>query len=133
MATRSTIAVEHEDGTVSQIYCNWDGYPEYNGKILLEHYTTLEKVEELIGHGDLSTLASNINPTGEHSDGCVFYGRDHGEDDTNARKHRDVTMYRLAKEWQEYNYLFKSGEWYLVPTSHSSKELIPLISVFEAG
>ncbi len=53
MATRSTIAVQHNDGTISQIYCHWDGYLEYNGKILLTHYSTLESVEDLVKYGDM--------------------------------------------------------------------------------
>ena len=48
MATRSKIAIEDQDGTVRSIYCHWDGYPSHHGPILLEHYTTQEKVESLI-------------------------------------------------------------------------------------
>ena len=39
MATRSRIAIEKENGTVESIYCHWDGYPENNGRILVENYT----------------------------------------------------------------------------------------------
>ena len=137
MATRSTIAVEHNDGKVSEIYCHYDGYPEHNGRILIEQYTTLEKVEELISHGDLSVLAPNINPIGSHSfehpedDVCIFYGRDRGETDINPSKHSNLEMYRLSGVWQEYNYLFKDGNWYLVPNK-SSKELVSLMSIFVA-
>jgi hypothetical protein len=133
MATRSTIAVQHEDGTVSQIYCHFDGYPSHNGRILHENYTTLAKVEELISHSDMSILAKNINPTGEHTfdnpedDVCVYYGRDRGEDDTEARTFENERHYRLATEWEEYNYLFKVDTWYLVPTNYHAEELEPLI------
>ena len=44
MGTRSTIGLEYPDGTVRGIYCHWDGYPDNNGKILVEHYTTPEKI-----------------------------------------------------------------------------------------
>jgi hypothetical protein len=84
MATRSRIGIKTGD-TVRHIYCHWDGYPENNGKILLNHYTTPEKVNELIDGGNLSVLAENINTDLPHSwakpvDGvCVYYGRDRGE------------------------------------------------------
>ena len=44
MATRSTIALEFADGTVQQVYCHWDGYLDYNGKLLAEHYTDLSLI-----------------------------------------------------------------------------------------
>jgi len=56
MATRSTIAIRNADNTVTAIYCHWDGYLSYNGKILFENYNTEEKVRELIALGDLSVL-----------------------------------------------------------------------------
>ena len=60
MATRSTIAIAREDGTVAKIYCHWDGYLEYNGDLLVKYYNTPEKVEALIALGDLSALNETI-------------------------------------------------------------------------
>ena len=60
MATRSTIAIEHEDGTVEQVYCHFDGYLSHNGKILQEHYTDRSKVEQLVALGDMSILGNEI-------------------------------------------------------------------------
>jgi len=37
MATRSNIAIENQDGTVSAIYCHFDGYIDGVGEILYEH------------------------------------------------------------------------------------------------
>jgi len=59
MSTRSMIAMDNGD-TFSSIYCHWDGYLENNGKILLESYTDIEKVEELMDLGELSTLDAEI-------------------------------------------------------------------------
>ena len=69
MSTRSEIAILNNDGTVTAIYCHWDGYVENNGIILSEHYKEIEKVKELIKNGDLSSLNKNIEPTkdSEHS------------------------------------------------------------------
>ena len=73
MATRSRIAIENQDGSVTSIYCHWDGHIETNGVILNENYTTKDKVEELIALGDLSSLDVTIDRT-------VAYARDNGED-----------------------------------------------------
>ncbi len=107
MATRSTIAVQHNDGTISQIYCHWDGYLEYNGKILLTHYSTLESVEDLVKYGDMSSLKSCTNL-------CVFYHRDRNEDweATNPKHFKSITDYRAMLSQEEFNYIFKNGRWY---------------------
>ncbi len=31
MATRSRIAIENQDGSVTSVYCHWDGHIETNG------------------------------------------------------------------------------------------------------
>lgn len=120
MATRSTIAVVNPDDSVSQIYCHWDGYPSHNGRILKEFYNNLELAQELVSLGDLSVLAERLHPEGDHTfeapeDGtCVFYGRDRGESGTEPRHYWNVKMYLLSRRGEEFDYLFKDGEWYLV-------------------
>ena len=105
MATRSTIAIQNEDGTVTGIYCHWDGYPKHNGKILVTDYTTEEKVRELIALGDISSLGSTINET-------VAYGRDRGERSVGPHKGKSHHEF-VGKYGEQYNYLFKNGEWQL--------------------
>jgi hypothetical protein len=73
MATRSRIAIENQDGSVTSVYCHWDGYIKSNGVILNENYNTKDKVEELIALGDLSSLDITIDRT-------VSYHRDQGDD-----------------------------------------------------
>lgn len=124
MATRSIIGIRNEDGNVREIYCHWDGYPSWNGKILKEHYTTPEKINELMDLGNLSILGSKINPEDgvEHTfdkpvDGvCVAYGRDRGDDKQEALQNFTDTL--VGDE--EYNYLFKDGKW-LVSFNNSQK------------
>ena len=72
MATRSRIAIENQDGTVTSIYCHFDGYLAGAGKKLFEHYDR-EKLEELIALGDISQLGTSIEDT-------VAYHRDRNED-----------------------------------------------------
>lgn len=119
MATRSTIAVVHDDGTVSQIYCHYDGYLEGVGQTLVEHYDNLKQVERLISLGDVSVLEKYLDPTSsDHTFGhpdpdvTVFYGRDRGEFETSARRYNTVTEYLEQGQVEEYNYLYQVGEWF---------------------
>jgi hypothetical protein len=73
MATRSRIAIENQDGSVTSVYCHWDGHIETNGVILNYHYRTKDKVEALIALGGLSELHVTIEKT-------VAYHRDRDED-----------------------------------------------------
>ena len=72
MGTRSTIALEFADGTVEQVYCHWDGYPEHNGELLVNHYTSPAAITALMELGDLSSL--DVTPSS-----CTAYHRDRNE------------------------------------------------------
>lgn len=119
MATRSRIAIEQPDGTVESIYCHWDGYPENNGQILVEHYGDHEKVQALIDLGDISNLAPEVEaaPDTGHTfndpvDGVVVaYGRDRGETDIDKKTHSSVPDF-FKGDIEEYGYLFtQEGQW----------------------
>jgi len=118
MATRSRIAIEHEDGTVESIYCHFDGYIENNGKILFENYVDREKVKKLISLGDISYLAEEVEPIDKthsfdtpESNVTVAYHRDRGEDYSKPKKHNSKSSYFMS-DIEEYGYLFtKEEEW----------------------
>ena len=121
MATRSKIAIEDQDGTVRSIYCHWDGYPSHHGPILLEHYTTQEKVESLIALGSISSLAPETEiPEGvthnfeNATEGIVVaYHRDRGED-LSIKAHGSVNDF-VKSDVEEYGYVFTAaGEWLCV-------------------
>ena len=57
MGTKSHIAIERENGAVESIRCQYDGYPAYNGALLLQHYNTPDRVNALIGLGNITYLA----------------------------------------------------------------------------
>ena len=112
MGTRSRIGIELPDGKVMSVYCHWDGYPSYNGKILLEHYQNADKVMQLISNGDMSTLGPEIGSkhdfNARNTDMCTFYGRDRGEAGVEAATHTSAAEMHT----EEYSYLFKNGKWY---------------------
>ena len=131
MATRSTIAVIDNDGTVKQVYCHWDGYLSYNGRLLKQEYNSLKLANELVSFGDMSILAENINPTHpDHSydsaqEGvCVYYGRDRGESNTDPKVFKDLNEFLDKRMDEEYNYLFKDGQW-LVSYYKNPHDFVP--------
>ena len=92
MGTRSAIGYKTAEGKVRAKYSHYDGYPAYTGKMLQEHYTQARKIAQMVELGDQSFLAEEIFPVGEHSfenpeEGCtIFYGRDRGESNVEARE-----------------------------------------------
>lgn len=120
MSTRSSIAIENSDGTIEAIYCHWDGYPSFNGRLLLEHYGTEAGVRELLAPGDLSSLAKNVGEKhgfdNRDDDACTYYGRDRGESGTDKKTYPDRATW-LKKLGQEYNYLFVPGQGWLINVS----------------
>lgn len=121
MATRSTIAVQNADGTVTGIYCHWDGYLSHNGRLLQDHYNTEELARELVSVGDISSLNERCKPAeGEvHSYDkpakgvTVYYGRDRGEDKAVAQTYDHWARMR-QENGQEFNYLFIPGQGWFV-------------------
>ena len=131
MATRSRIAIEKEDGTVESIYCHWDGYPENNGRILVENYKDHEKVQALIDLGDISSLAPNVEaaPNTGHTfndpvnEVVVAYGRDRGETGIGKKSHGSVPDF-FNGDIEEYGYMFtQEGQW-LVKSGYRSSDPI---------
>jgi hypothetical protein len=138
MATRSRIAIEYQDGTVRSIYCHWDGYPEHHAPILLEHYTTQEKVESLIALGSISSLSPETEiPEGvshnfeNPANGIVVaYHRDRKEP-ISIKVHGSVNDF-VKSDVEEYGYVFTAaGEW-LFANGHVGaydREAVPLENV----
>lgn len=129
MGTRSAIILKREDGKYQGIYCHWDGYPSYNGKILFENYQDIEKVKELVGLGDISSLANEVTPPegSGHSydnrvDGYVVaYHRDRGEELRIIEISENLKEV-LAKIDYAYAYVYIDGVWYVEGDSSDIKE-----------
>lgn len=127
MATRSAIGIKNDKGEIKAIYCHCDGYPEHNGRILVENYNTIEKVEELLALGDLSSLGERVkaNENEIHtfnnrvSDITVAYHRDRGEKLIVARTclNFDEFITEFKDAWCEYFYIFEKNEWYVYKDS----------------
>jgi hypothetical protein len=120
MATRSNIGIVNDDGSVTGIYCHWDGYPENNGKLLLKHYNNSGIVNELMDLGNLSYLDKNLYcEDNNHSfnnpaDGvCVAFGRDRGEKNADSKSFTNISEFEkfMDRTTADYQYLFNNGKW----------------------
>ena len=122
MATRSTIAKLGKNGIIKAVYCHSDGYLEHNGKVLNEYYKDESKVDELLAHGDISTLDQNIGEKLPFNDymsfhenkQCRFYHRDRGEDLMFNEFESDIEYIEYAGDVANgFIYLYAYGAWYV--------------------
>ena len=131
MATRATIAKLDNNG-IKAIYLHSDGYLEYAGRILDQHYQDESKVDELLSHGDVSSLNENIGEKLPFNDymlfhekkQCRFYHRDRGEDKKEAAQlEDDIALIEFATEKcdAEYIYMFAYGSWYVYDVYNNSE------------
>ena len=103
MATRSNICIKRKDGSIESIYCHWDGYLEYNGRILLEHYNGIEKINNLLNLGDISSLGNNLDSTDA-------YGRDNGEIGTEKAVYKNLEDYLNNVDYLDIEYIYMFDE-----------------------
>jgi hypothetical protein len=92
MATRSTIALEFEDGSVSQVYCHWDGYLDGVGAQLVNDYSDPWDLKEIIDQGDMSCIGEPYTARGE---------------DLNIRRFQNVDEYFAECQQEEYDYILR--------------------------
>lgn len=129
MGTRAIVGMQIGKNKYLSVYTHWDGYPSHHLNILCYHYNTEEKVRELLSHGDISVLdvkcdgADGVqdehrSKTGlivKHTfdtpvkDQTVYYGRDRGETNVDAKVHTGMKRFKD----EEYSYVFKDGAWYV--------------------
>ena len=109
MATRSRIGIQLANGSILSVYCHWDGYPEFNGVKLVEHFNSYEKASHLIDGGDISCLWTNSGWNNETlpTTGPQYYSS--RGDVTEPRL--DQTLDEYLSNGEEYAYLFAKGEW----------------------
>ena len=92
MSTRSTIALEFADGTVSQVYCHFDGYLSGVGAELQADYMDPFELKELIEGGDMSCIGSPYTERGEE-----LY----------VRRFADFADYQRNGQDEEYDYILR--------------------------
>ena len=103
MSTRCRIGIENKDGTITSIYCHYDGYPSYTGKILKENYSDEKILRELISYGDTSVIEPTLKLS--KSTSYAEYGEDASIMESDLKK--------FIENKQEYGYLFRNGKWFV--------------------
>jgi len=115
MATRSNIADKTLESKIRSVYAHWDGYPECNGKILVDNYTDIEKIKQLIELGSISSLGEEIgeqqdfdNRESQRKEWTLAYHRDRGEELV-IREYDDIPSW--IDDMEEYAYLWNGQDW----------------------
>ena len=104
MGTRSRVAVMHGD-VCKSVYCHYDGYLDYAGRILLARYdSTLANA--LIARGDNSGIKETLEDMNFYSD--------RGEEDVSWQVAHsfDEFLEQVNNCHGEYYYVMKDGVWY---------------------
>ena len=113
MSTRSRIGILLPDDSILSVYHHWDGYPEWLGATLVEHYNTYEKASELIDGGNMSSCYSDNEYDEEKQE---FVKRDprpeyYGGDDEAPILSKNFDEFTRIDCWQEYAYVFVKDRW----------------------
>ena len=113
MGTRSRVAVMHGD-VCKSVYCHYDGYLDYAGRILLEHYDSTA-ANALIARGDNSGIKETL-------EGMNFY-EDREAQGEDVNEFLQSTPWLVAHSFEEfleqvegcggeYYYVMRDGVWY---------------------
>ena len=110
MSTRSRIGIQLADQSILSVYCHYDGYPEFNGVKLQEHFNSYELAAELIDGGDISCLWTNAGWNNEilPTTGPLYYT---SRGDEYIAPRLDATLGKYLGDNEEYAYLFTNGKW----------------------
>lgn len=117
MATRGTIAIENEDGSIDVVYSHWDNNISSNGFLLQKYYNTRDKVKKLISGGGISSLGNYVSDTPKSFDRSSV-----ADDYTTYYTYRGEELvintwgsfddYEKNQQFEEYNYLYtKDNVW----------------------
>lgn len=125
MATRSNIGYTLPNGKIRFVYCHWDGYPGYNGRVLQENYQQAHKIAKLVELGDISSLGAEIGVQIDFEDReaqkqnnqTLYYGRDRGETGVEPQEVDNVEDFLQ----NDYAYLWNGTEW-IVYSHHWEQE-----------
>lgn len=131
MGTRSRIGIQLADDSILSVYCHWDGYPDFNGVKLVEHFNSHDKAAELIDGGNISALWTNAGWDNEilPTTGPLYYsGR--GED---CPPRLDNSLQEYLSDGEEYAYLFTNGEWVCYDMHQFDDSKLPEIVEIPSG
>jgi hypothetical protein len=127
MGTRSRIGIQLADESILSVYCHYDGYPEFNGVKLVEHFNSSDAVTELIDGGDISALWTNLGWDNETlpETGPLYYSS-RGED---CPPRLDANKYDYLAEGEEYAYIYTlNDEWVCYDRHQFEENTMPTVA-----
>lgn len=128
MGTRSYIAKQIGSDQYLTIFCHFNGYPEENGAVLVQHYNTPEKVDALLALGDLYYLREKTDPDPgvphDHNNAqpgvTIAYHRDEGWSECAAAIKTLEEIDDPGSDGIEFIYVFtEDGQWSYFPTGEA--------------
>ena len=115
MGTRSRIGIQLQDNSILSVYCHYDGYPAFNGRVLRDNYDTIEKVRQLIDGGDMSCTWTNAgwnNETLPESGPLHYTARGESLESNAPRYDESIFDFLDKKNNEEYAYIWTvNNEW----------------------
>ena len=115
MGTRSRIGIQLQDNSILSVYCHYDGYPAFNGRVLRDNYDTIEKVRNLIDGGDMSCTWTNAgwnNETLPESGPLHYTARGESLESNAPRYDESIFDFLDKKNNEEYAYIWTvNNEW----------------------
>jgi hypothetical protein len=87
------------------VYCHYDGYLEYTGKLLLQNYNSAA-ANELVARGDNSGVQVTVNAMNFYSE------RDETDVSWQVAHTFDEFLEQVYNCGGEYYYIMRDGEWY---------------------
>ena len=118
MSTRSRIGYVLQDDSILSVYHHWDGYPEWLGVTLEEHYNTDEKVRELIDGGSMSSCyaTTKYNKETEEFEDCEGHVEYYGGKDDGPVLSKNLDELAQIDCGSEFLYIFLKGKWHAYET-----------------
>lgn len=125
MSTRSGIGIREDDGSISAIYCHFDGYLDHVGRILYEHYSSPERARQLINLGGLSSIGPKIHEGPLHGRPSNEYCYPYISQGEELRIDKLYSIYGFLQEYRycDFHYLYDNGDWYIILDVNKRKAL----------
>lgn len=128
MSTRSRIAIQNKDKSITSIYCHHDGYIKKNIGVAYElqkHYKSEDKINTLMDLGSISALGETPKKGSTKAYGRDLNGYERHQEHTDFE---DLWEYYKEEGWnEEYLYLFKNNKWYYVKSKSQLIQLSKLV------
>jgi len=116
MSATCTITVKREDGSFVAAHCRLGGFPKRVGPILLDHYNSQARAEQLVEGGNMEYIGPSCEPANGATFGhTVYLGRDFGEGGSQPKRGPTAKSVEFDGEngLIDYRYLWADGRWYV--------------------